>query len=395
MRTPTPVETQVNDMQEDRLRVLVSGAGIAGVAVASVLRANGLHPVVIEKTRPEADPGYMLGLIPLVDRLIDTAGVRDAYMERSVGIHRYNLSGRHGQELRAYSLDDLMLEFGDYRGISREALLDVLTPGGMPVSFESGISGIDQGDTAVVTFSSGTRADFDAVIVAEGIHSSSRDLVIPSGDISRFDSGWGGWVSWMDADEAPDLYEELWGNGFFIGTYPVRNRIGVFVGGARGDTRVGPQAFVNRVRQATPDADARFSKAMDAVLASDDPYYWSFADVRSSSWTADRVVLLGDAAAGFLPTAGVGAGMAMESAIELGMRLVGATSPGVPLALRDYERAQKPRVEAAQENSRQLARLMFHQGQVLALVRDAAMRFVTLKMALGPIRKLLEHAPAA
>jgi hypothetical protein len=37
---------------------------------------------------------------------------------------------------------------------------------------------------------------------------------------------------------------------------------------------------------------------------------------------------------------------------------------------------------------------MFHQGRLLAAMRDAAMRFVPLKLALGPIRKLHTDAPA-
>lgn len=85
--------------------------------------------------------------------------------------------------------------------------------------------------------------------------------------------------------------------------------------------------------------------------------------------------------------------MAIESAQQLAEFLKDVPPEGVTSALQDYERSQRPRVESAQDNSRMLARLMFHQGHALALVRDVAARFLTLKMALGPINRLLETAP--
>jgi 2-polyprenyl-6-methoxyphenol hydroxylase-like FAD-dependent oxidoreductase len=63
--------------------------------------------------------------------------------------------------------------------------------------------------------------------------------------------------------------------------------------------------------------------------------------------------------------------------------------------LRNYENSQRPRVESAQDNSRALAKMMFRRSRLLAKIRDVAARFMTLKMALGPIRKLLETAPQA
>ncbi|MDY6998369.1 MAG: hypothetical protein SW019_17350 [Actinomycetota bacterium] len=83
-------------------------------------------------------------------------------------------------------------------------------------------------------------------------------------------------------------------------------------------------------------------------------------------WTTLRAVLLGDAAAGFLPTAG----MAIESAWVLDRMLRRASRSRISDLLRAYEKAQRPRVEAAQSNSRQLAKVMFPRNRLLATVRD-------------------------
>jgi 2-polyprenyl-6-methoxyphenol hydroxylase-like FAD-dependent oxidoreductase len=85
--------------------------------------------------------------------------------------------------------------------------------------------------------------------------------------------------------------------------------------------------------------------------------------------------------------------MAMESAWALGRRL-GTAAPERALdVLRDYEQAQRPRVEAAQDNSRQLARLVLHRSEALAALRDTATRFVSIERALRSIRTLLKGTP--
>jgi glycosyltransferase involved in cell wall biosynthesis len=66
-------------------------------------------------------------------------------------------------------------------------------------------------------------------------------------------------------------------------------------------------------------------------------FFWKLADQRAESWVKDRVVLLGDAAAAFLPTAGIGASMAMESAAVLADELSRADVAHLDHALAFYE----------------------------------------------------------
>ena len=131
---------------------------------------------------------------------------------------------------------------------------------------------------------------------------------------------------------------------------------------------------------------------LDAITEADDRYYWALTDCRARTWSVGRVGLLGDAAAGFLPTAGIGAGMALESARRLAHELAGTDAERAPEALRQYEVRQRPRVEAAQDNSRLLARLVLRRSRVVATLRDLVMAKVSAKVALGPIQKLLAES---
>ncbi len=395
MLEPVPLPEQLAAVRRDPLRVLVVGAGVAGTTVAQLLRTAGLHPVLVDRRTAGADPGYMLGLMPLVDPVLRLLGVEDAYRERSVPVRRYALRDRTGRPVREYPLAGL-LAFGVYRGIERGELLAVLAAAGGAVTHGATVSALEQdGGRVRVVLADGTgaeSAEFDAVLAADGMHSITRALVLADGQVAGLDTGWGGWVGWTDADDAPDRYDECWGAGFLLGTYPVRGRVGVFVGGPRRETAAGLAAFAARVRAQLSAADPRLDGALTAVAGAG-THFWPMTDVRSATWSAGRVGLLGDAAAGFLPTAGIGAGMAVESAGVLGRLLLRATPGSVPEVLRDYEARQRPRVEAAQQNSRVLARLVFRTSRPAAVARDLAARFLSLDRALAPVRRLLEDRP--
>jgi salicylate hydroxylase len=395
MFTPTSVEKQYEQTIGDDLRVLVVGAGIAGVTIAQLLRRGGRHPVLIERGDPESAPGYMLALMPTVDAALDDIGVRDRYRRESVSLERYAVHGHTGRMLRVDSMATIMARYGDYRGIARGELLDVLSADGCAVAFATTVTELaEERDGATVSLTGvPRRLDFDLVIIADGIHSTTRDFVLDGRPVEVVDTKWGGWVVWTSADSDTDLGEELWGAGNFVAMYPVAGELGVFLGGPRADTAAGPASFVDRMRRGLKEVNLRLDRALTAVADDPDPYYWSLTDCRAPVWTTEHTVLLGDAAAGFLPTAGVGAGMAMESAWVLGRMLGHADRARLGEVLHAYERAQRPRVETAQANSRQLASLMFRRSRILAWARELAMRVISVERALRPIQRLLQEQP--
>ncbi|BBY46282.1 FAD-binding monooxygenase [Mycolicibacterium celeriflavum] len=393
----TSLEKQYEQAAADELRVLVVGAGIAGVTAAQLLRRDGRHPVLIERAESSSDQGYMLALMPMVDAALDDLGVHEAYRAASTPLGRYAVHGHTGRKLREDSMSAILARFGDYRGIGRGDLIDVLTDEGGAATFGSTVTElIERADGVEVSVSTpdGThRLNFDLVIIADGIHSDTRQLVLGQRSVQVVDTKWGGWVVWAPEDADSDLGEEWWGAGYFAGLYPVKGEVGVFFGGPRADTAAGPASFVAKTRHQLKDVSPRLERALTAVLEDPDPYYWSLTDCRAPDWTTARTVLLGDAAAGFLPTAGIGAGMAMESAWVLAGILRQSDGSALADLLRAYERLQRPRVEAAQDNSRQLAKMMFRRSRFLAVLRELAMRFVSVELALRPIQRLLQEQP--
>lgn len=394
MLTSVSIQDQYAAAEKDDIKILIVGAGIAGVSAAQMLRKDGRHPVLVEKNADNDHPGYMLALMPMVDRLLDDLGVHESYRHSSVLFDKYGLHGHRGKLLRVDEMGSLLNPFGEYRGIARGKLLHVLSQDNCDVSFDTTLAGMELKDNKrlVQLKTDGVIRDFvfDLVIIADGVHSRTREYLLADSEVNCIDTNWGGWVVWAPEDEKMSLGEELWGAGFFMGIYPVHGKLGMFIGGNKNDTKKGTKDFVRRVRKKLKVISPRLESCLQAFEKADNPFYWSLDDCRCSKWAFDKAVLLGDAAAGFLPTAGIGAGMAMESAWILARMLRQANKQNLPVLLNAFEATQKPRVESAQDNSRQLAKLMFKKSNLLARVRDLAMHFVSVKVALKPIERILE-----
>lgn len=52
------VNEQLKHVDSDEPRILIVGAGIAGITLAQLLRGRGMHPILIDRS---ADSGRMIG----------------------------------------------------------------------------------------------------------------------------------------------------------------------------------------------------------------------------------------------------------------------------------------------------------------------------------------------
>jgi 2-polyprenyl-6-methoxyphenol hydroxylase-like FAD-dependent oxidoreductase len=144
-------------------------------------------------------------------------------------------------------------------------------------------------------------------------------MMLTEKEFAYWDTGWACWVAWAPEDVLPkETMAEFWGAGRGIGIYPVR--------GAQGVVLVGPKAimekagrvqFAEQVREQFGKMTGPIAAVVRAVSQNSDAFFWDLHDCRCSVCSRGRVALLGDAAVGFLPTAGVGASMAMLSAAAL------------------------------------------------------------------------------
>ena len=375
------------------MHILIIGAGIAGLTLAALLHQRGLQPVVIEREPSAAGQGYMLGLYPMGASVLYGLGLHDKYKQQSTSMLHYNIGNGHGEVIRQYSLSGVAQRYGPIRGISRRELIGLLREGlgDLPVRYETTVTALQpHAEQVEAVFSDGSHDAFDLVVAADGLHSDTRRMLLTDDQYAYWNTGWGGWVFWIDPGENRlDTYAEYWGAGRFLGLYPVKDRLGVFIGGPASVARsMGMDAFI----QHTLESFTHPVLSIERLQAgSSDAYFWDFHDCRASIWHKGRIVLLGDAATGFIPTAGVGASMALESAAALNDELSRTDAGRVEQALRLYEKRHRQRVEAAQKSSRQMGKMMFVQSPLLAWGRDQLLRFYTVEQLVSTVADIADE----
>lgn len=382
-------------VKELSVEILIVGAGIAGMTLAALLDRRGVNTTIIDKAPSTAHAGYMLGLYQLGYRVLYGLDLYEKFAAESVECEKYASYDNHGDLISEWSLEPISGRYGPLWSCTRPQLVDILRHGlgAVQPRFEQTVTAIDASaqEQASVTFSDGTSRNFDLVVGADGLGSAVRRMVF--GEQPGYDTGWGGWVWWAPENVCPvATFLEYWGASRFLGLYPTRAGVGVFAGAPSENDFDSSADRRARLLQHFAGMGERADGVLEALPSDDEQlFYWHLRDVRAADWVHNRVVLLGDAAAGFLPTAGIGASMAMESAAVLADELSRTNAQYLAHALSLYVKRRKRRVESIQDDSRNLARLMFVKSAPMAAVRNYASRLMTLEMAMGSITKAFDE----
>ena len=366
------------------MKTLVVGAGIAGLTLGGLLCRQERPPVIVERSASPAD-GYAIGLYPLGSCVLHGLGAYRDLAARSLVLERYELSAGSGRVLQSLDMSVLTGAIGPLLMVSRRDLVDVLEACCALADLRRGVtvSSLTQhSDGVEAEFSDGTSGCFDAVVACDGMSSLTRERVF--GPAAGFDTGWTLWTWWTGGyGFDPRVAREWCGPGWFFGVYPVPGRVMCAVGVPAGMAGGDDSQPVLRDRLA---ALAGRNPAVAAALGDlGRAYKWPMSDVRASRWARGRVVLCGDAAAGFLPAAGIGASCAMRAAAGLADELSRADTSTVPPALQRYEKRCRGVIERNQTESRRLARAMFVTSPLLARARDHLAARYPAERALGHI----------
>ncbi|MGD0141633.1 MAG: NAD(P)/FAD-dependent oxidoreductase [Rhizomicrobium sp.] len=321
------------------MRVLIAGGGIAGLTLAALLRQRGIAPDIVEASPNHDHQSHVLGLYPFGARVLHGLGMHRSFA--AVSEPADDTSG-----LRWLARGDLLrlLErAGDDERLRMAVRVDTIA---------------ESGDRVVVRTSDGETRDYDLVVGADGAGSRVRAFVSPATDV--FDTHWACWSWWTPRDGAGPS-REFRDRAHALGLYATPRQTGV-IACAPDRTR--------RLAKLFARFDDMAGDALSATPGAAQMFHWRIADSRAKSWRRGRAVLLGDAACAFLPTAGIGASLAMESASVLADELSRSDAAHVTPALAFYEARRRPRVEAAQDASRKRAKTMYPRASLLAWKRN-------------------------
>ncbi len=371
------------------MRVLIVGAGIAGLTLAALLRQRGLVPDIVERAPSRDQAGHVLGLYPLGSRVLHGLGAWRSFAAMSEPTLAYAIAGRGGKIIRRFEFASLGEDVGALRMLARSDLLRLLDRAAQSERLRLGVTVeeiAEAGERVRVTTSDGAQSDYDLVVGADGIHSQVREFVSPR--VERTDTHWDCRTWWAPHDaRLAGTATEFWGAGRLMGLYSTHMKLGAVACAPR-------RTLANAAEgRRLGKLFARFGDAAHAAMAAagEDMFVWPLVDARAETWRRGRVVLLGDAACAFLPTAGIGASMAMESASVLAEELARCDAAEVPRALAFFEARRRKRVEAAQDASRKLARIMFVKSRPLAWARNRAVGLMRTETLAAEIAKMFQE----
>ncbi|MFF2249697.1 MULTISPECIES: FAD-dependent monooxygenase [unclassified Streptomyces] len=306
------------------LDVLVSGASVAGPAVALALSLHGARVTVVEKAPALREGGFAVDFRGWVHRTVLTAlGIHDDIHARRTRMGRQTVVDADGTprvDLPAELMSgDVEIFRGDLAHILYEHGKDAVE-----YVFGDSIATLTEDDRGVdVTFEHAAPRRFDLVVAADGLHSPTRRLVF--GDESRYlrfldhyVAGFG-IPNHLGLDRTGRLYSDP-GRAVSVSNYdgdPDRaGALLVFRSGPLDHDRrdVDQQKRILAERFAGMGWEA--PRVLEALEDADDLYFDAIAQIHVDRLTKGRVVLLGDAGYG-ATMGGMGTGVAIVGAYVL------------------------------------------------------------------------------
>ncbi|MFE9562717.1 FAD-dependent monooxygenase [Streptomyces sp. NPDC006487] len=190
--------------------VLISGAGIAGTALAYWLRHHGFRPTVVERAPALREGGYKIDVRGAALDVVSRAGVLDAVRAQRTDVQGGSIVNAAGKRMATMDGDTFGGRTGHdaeiLRGDLNRILYDLGVDGADGVEYlfgDSIASATETADGIEVAFDSGARRVFDLVVGADGLHSNTRALVF--GPEERFIRDLGYYVSIYSVPNHLDL----------------------------------------------------------------------------------------------------------------------------------------------------------------------------------------------
>ncbi|MEU8852625.1 FAD-dependent monooxygenase [Streptomyces sp. NPDC048564] len=321
-----------------RRKVLISGASIAGPALAFWLNRYGFAVTVVEKAIALRGGGYPIDVRGTALEVVRRMGILPRLQDAHIDLRRLTFLHEDGSEVASVNPHtvtggvagrDLEVRRGDLTSALYMAVRD-----DVEFLFNDSIDTLDQSGHGVdVTFRGGGRRTFDMVFGADGLHSRTREFLF--GPEEQFHRYLGYCFAGFTMRNTFGLSHEavLWNTpGRAAVLYAVGDNADVhaFLNFAHPeppyDAFRNPEAQRDLVTAVFADAGWEVPGMLAAMRDADDLFFDGVSQIRMPRWSSGKVALVGDAA--YAPSFLTGQGSSLA--------LVGAYMLAGSLADRDH-----------------------------------------------------------
>lgn len=339
-------------------RVLLTGGSIAANTLAWWLTEGGFDVTVVERAAAFREGGQSIDVRGAGSVVMDRMGLREQVAASGTGETGWTFVNEEGELVAAFKVADIGADgptagLEILRGDLARLIYEKVRPR-VDYRFGDTIAAIeDTGDAVHVRFECGREEDFALVLVAEGVGSSTRELVFPGENDPRWldmtigyftipgaetdgtDSRWynapGGRVVFL----RPDQYGTT--RAVLMLKHEVRD--------AAADDKSTDEAKA-WLKETFADAGWETPRVLNGLDAADDLYFQVLRQVRMDRWSKGRIALTGDAAWCATPISGVGTTLAVVGAYVLAGEL--SKTDDHAAAFAAYDRIMRPFVESGQ-----------------------------------------------
>lgn len=357
------------------MRILISGAGIAGPTLAWFLAKTGVHIDIIEKSASLLSNGHAVDFKGSAATVIKKMGLLDEIKRSSTTEEGTQFIGSNGRPFARFPANE-----GTWEGQSASltsnieilrgdlvAILYKATKDHPNINYHFGTTIKEvisnNKDHVKVELSNGKVQEFDLLVAADGQSSRVRKQCFPSEYVKVLDIGmyvayWtiprlecdNDWWNIYIALESrlislrPDPHSTIRAMVTYMPSSDGQKESWLWA------SKSDRQTQEELLKRDFADAGWQTQRILDAMDQAPDFHFQAIQQIKMSKWFNSRVVCLGDAAYAPTPLTGMGTSFAMIGAYILAGELSKLDGTDFPSkALEAYDKAFRPFVEREQK----------------------------------------------